>query len=80
MRIVLVGFGVVGQSFAKLLLSRSADLYSQHGVKPRIVACVDNDGSAISPAGLDLERLLLAKKKGTVAHTTRTRPNSTRCM
>ncbi len=66
MRIVLVGFGVVGQSFAKLLLSRSADLYSQYGVKPRIVACVDNEGSTISPAGLDLERLLLAKKKGTV--------------
>jgi homoserine dehydrogenase len=66
LRIVLVGFGVVGQSFAKLLLSRSVDLYSQHGVKPRIVACVDNKGSAISPAGLDLERLLLAKKKGNV--------------
>ncbi|HEX9677425.1 MAG TPA: homoserine dehydrogenase [Nitrososphaera sp.] len=63
---MLVGFGVVGQSFAKLLLSRSADLYSQHGIKPRIVACVDNRGSAISPAGLDLERLLFAKKKGTV--------------
>jgi homoserine dehydrogenase len=67
LRVILVGFGVVGQSFAKLLLSRSADLYSQHGIKPRIVACVDNKGSAISPAGLDLERLLAAKKKkGTV--------------
>lgn len=67
MRVILVGFGVVGQSFAKLLLSRSADLYSQHGIKPRIVACADNQGSAISPAGLDLERLLAAKKKkGTV--------------
>ncbi|AIC14723.1 homoserine dehydrogenase [Nitrososphaera viennensis] len=67
MRVILVGFGVVGQSFAKLLLSRSADLYSQHGIKPRIVACVDNRGSAVSPAGLDLERLLAAKKaKGTV--------------
>ena len=66
MRVILVGFGVVGQSFAKLLLSRSADLYSEHGIKPRIVACVDNQGSAVSPAGLDLERLLAAKKKGTV--------------
>ena len=66
MRVILVGFGVVGQSFAKLLLSRSADLYNQHGIKPRIVACVDNKGSAVSPAGLDLERLLAAKKKGTV--------------
>ena len=64
---MIVGFGVVGQSFAKLLLSRSADLYSQYGIKPRIVACVDNNGSAISPAGLDVKRLLESKKtKGTV--------------
>jgi homoserine dehydrogenase len=67
MRVIVVGFGVVGRSFAKLLLSRSADLYSQHGIKPRIVACVDNEGSAVAPAGLDLQRLLDAKKaKGTV--------------
>jgi len=67
LRIIVVGFGVVGQSFAKLLLSRSADLYSQHGIKPRIVACVDNKGSAVAPPGLDLKRLLDAKKsKGTV--------------
>jgi homoserine dehydrogenase len=67
LRLVIVGFGVVGQSFAKLLLSRSADLYSQHGIKPRVVACVDNKGSAIAPGGLDLQRLLEAKKtKGTV--------------
>lgn len=67
MRVIVVGFGVVGQSFAKLLLSRSADLYSKYGIKPRIVACVDNDGSAVAPAGLDLQRLLDAKKtKGTV--------------
>jgi homoserine dehydrogenase len=62
-----VGFGAVGQSFVKLLLSRSADLYSQHGIKPRVVACVDNKGSAIAPGGLNLQRLLEAKKtKGTV--------------
>src|ERR1044071_4768546 len=59
----MVGFGVVGQSFAKLILSRSADLYSQYGIKPRIVACLDNKGSAISPAGLDLQRLLQVKKQ-----------------
>jgi homoserine dehydrogenase len=67
LRIIIVGFGVVGQSFAKLLLSRSADLYSQHGVKPRVVACVDNKGSAVGPAGLDLYRLLDLKiANGTV--------------
>lgn len=75
MRVVLVGFGVVGQSFAKLLLSRSADLYSQHGIKPRIVAVIDNKGSAVAPAGLDLERLLAAKKKkGTVGAYEEARP------
>ena len=58
----MVGFGVVGQSFAKLILSRSADLYGQYGIKPRIVACVDNTGSAVAPGGLDLQRLLQAKK------------------
>jgi homoserine dehydrogenase len=68
LRVIIVGFGVVGQSFAKLLLSRSPDLYSQHGIKPRIVACVDNGGSAIAPAGLDVKKLLEAKKtKGTVS-------------
>jgi len=62
LRVIVVGFGVVGQSFAKLLLSRSADLYSQYGIKPRIVACVDKTGAAVAPAGLDLRRLLDAKK------------------
>ncbi len=67
MRIIMIGFGVVGQSFAKLILSRSADLYEQYGIKPRIVACLDTNGSAVSPAGLDLQKLLQAKKvKGTV--------------
>lgn len=59
----MVGFGVVGQSFAKLILSRSADLYSQYGIKPRVVACLDNKGSAVSHAGLDLQRLLQVKKQ-----------------
>jgi homoserine dehydrogenase len=67
MRLVVIGFGVVGQSFAKLLLSRSADLYRLHGVNPRIVACVDRRGYAVSANGLDLQRLLNAKKmSGTV--------------
>jgi homoserine dehydrogenase len=68
LRLIVIGFGVVAQSFAKLLLSRSAELYSEYGIKPRIVACVDKGGCAISPAGLNLQRLLEVKKsKGTVA-------------
>jgi homoserine dehydrogenase len=63
MRIILCGFGVVGQNFAKLLLSRSEDLYAKHGLKPRIVGVFDSKGSAASSAGLDLNRLLEVKKK-----------------
>src|SRR5215471_4025737 len=67
MRLIVNGFGVVGQSFAKLLLSRSADLYKVHGVNPRIVACIDKGGCAVSEKGLDLQRLLNTKKlSGTV--------------
>jgi homoserine dehydrogenase len=68
LRLILVGFGVVGQSFAKLLLSRSADLYSSHGIKPRIVACIDSLGYSICSGGLDLQALLDVKKsKGTIS-------------
>jgi homoserine dehydrogenase len=63
LRIILCGFGVVGQNFAKLLLSRSEDLYALHGLKPRVIGIFDSKGSAASSAGLDLNRLLEVKKK-----------------
>jgi homoserine dehydrogenase len=62
MRIIVVGYGVIGQNFTKLLLSKSVDLYNLYGMKPRIVACVDNKGSAVDQSGLDLQRLLEVKK------------------
>ena len=67
MRIILIGYGIVGQSFTKLLLSKLVDLSNLYGMKPRIVACVDKNGSAIDTSGLDIQRLLEIKKnKGTV--------------
>jgi homoserine dehydrogenase len=67
LRLIIVGFGVVGQSFAKLILSRAADLYNTYGVNPRVVACVDKKGAVICPSGIDLQKLLVIKKiKGTV--------------
>lgn len=67
MRLIIVGFGVVGQSFAKLILSRAADLYNTYGVNPRVVACVDKKGAIVCPSGIDLQKLLEIKKiKGTV--------------
>lgn len=67
MRLILCGFGVVGQSLAKLLESRSEDLYARFGLKPRIVGICDTKGSAVESAGLDLSKLLNVKKKyGTI--------------
>ena len=63
MRIILCGFGVVGQSFAKLLESRSEDLYARYGLKPRIVGVFDRKGGANDPSGLDTSKLIDVKKK-----------------
>ena len=67
MRIILCGFGVVGQSLVKLFDSRSEDLYVKYGLKPRIVGVFDSKGSAVDPAGLNFNKLIDVKKKfGTV--------------
>ncbi len=63
MRIILCGFGVVGQSLVKLFDSRSEDLYAKYGLKPRIVGVFDSKGSAVDSSGLDLEKLVETKKK-----------------
>ena len=63
MRIILCGFGVVGQSLVKLFESRSEDLYAKYGLKPRVVGVFDSNGSAVDPSGLDLGKLVEIKKK-----------------
>ena len=63
MRIILCGFGVVGQSLVKLFESRADDLYAKYAIKPRVVAVFDSGGSAINPSGLDFEKLIEIKKK-----------------
>jgi len=67
LRIILCGFGVVGQSLVKLFDSRSEDLYAKYGLKPRVVGVFDSKGSAVDQSGLDFSRLIDVKKKfGTV--------------
>ena len=67
MRIILCGFGVVGQSLVKLFESRAEDLYAKYGLKPRVVGVFDSKGSAVDKSGLDLNKLIEVKKKfGTV--------------
>ena len=67
MRIILCGFGVVGQSLVKLFESRVDDLYAKYGLKPRVVGVFDSKGSAVDPSGLNFNKLIQTKKKfGTV--------------
>ncbi|BDQ31160.1 MAG: homoserine dehydrogenase [Nitrosopumilus sp.] len=67
MRIILCGFGVVGQSLLKLFESRSEDLYAKYGLKPRVVGVFDSKGSAVDSSGLEFNKLMDVKKKfGTV--------------
>jgi len=76
LRLILCGFGVVGQSLAKLLESRYEDLYARFGIKPRIVGVIDSKGSAVEPSGLDLKKLLDVKKKfGTIKKYNSTKNN-----
>jgi homoserine dehydrogenase len=68
MRIILAGWGVIGQSFAQIIKQRKKELVKKYGFRPRIVAIVDKQGASINPKGLDIQQMLsLKKEKGTVA-------------
>src|SRR5512136_669319 len=63
MRVLLVGFGVVGQSFANLVESEARKLDHDYGLRPKIVGIVDRKGAASSPAGVDVKKALTSKKQ-----------------
>jgi len=76
LRILICGFGVVGQSLVKLFDSRSEDLYAKYGLKPRVVGVCDSKGSAIDSSGLDFRKLVdTKKKKGSVKNYFKTKNN-----
>lgn len=76
MRIIICGFGTVAQSLAKLLVSRTDDLYAKYGLKPRIVGAFDSKGGVVEQSGLDLNRLVEVKKKfGTIKNYDKTKKN-----
>jgi homoserine dehydrogenase len=63
LRLILVGFGTVGQAFADLLLVKERELATVYGLVPRVVAIVDSTGSAMDDRGLDLARALRQKRR-----------------
>jgi len=62
MRILLVGFGVVGQSFAELIVNDAKKLNHDYGLRPRIVGVVDRRGAVVVPDGIDIPKLLESKR------------------
>jgi homoserine dehydrogenase len=64
MRIILVGFGVVGKGVATILARRYAEHVRDYGLNPKIVAIADIDGAVINPRGLSPEKLEAIKQKG----------------
>jgi homoserine dehydrogenase len=63
MRIILVGYGVVGKGVTTILAKRYTEKVKD-GFNPKIVAIADIDGAVINPRGLSPEKLEAVKQKG----------------
>ncbi len=58
-RFALLGFGNVGQAFARLLLAKRDELLTQHDLRWQVVAIMTgHHGAAVNPDGIDLESAL----------------------
>ena len=63
MRLVLAGFGVVGQSFARLIMAQEKELALTYGLVAQVVGIMDSSGWLIDEHGIDLKKALKAKKE-----------------
>lgn len=72
MRLIMIGFGSVGRSFAEIVAKSSNTLRKQYGIALTIVAIVDRGGAVISQEGVDISEVLSARNSsGSVAgHST----------
>jgi homoserine dehydrogenase len=67
-RLALVGFGVVGQGLAEILLKHKDRLKKDHGFECSVVAVSDFvKGAAYDPKGLDLAKLLALAKDNKIS-------------
>ncbi len=67
MRIILVGFGTVGQSLARILHQDKARLVNEYGFEPVVTTIIDSEGFCTDAGGLNLATALEVKQKhGTV--------------
>lgn len=61
MKIVILGFGAVGQGVARVIALKKEYLLDKYGLHLDIVAAADRSGAAVSENGLDPEVLLQTK-------------------
>lgn len=65
MRLILIGFGTVGQGLAELLIENQQELQNQYGLKVQVVGISDMlKGSVYNPKGIDLQKCLETAKSG----------------
>lgn len=63
MRIVLMGLGVVGKAFLRMLIEKAPEIRSKYGLNPTLVAVSDSNSSLYNEKGLDLRMVLDQKIK-----------------
>lgn len=69
MRVQLIGFGVIGQGFAKVLLKKREFLRKKYELDIKVVSISDLSGTAIEEDGIDLKKALeIMEKKNAIIH------------
>jgi homoserine dehydrogenase len=64
-KLCLLGFGNVGQAFARLLLNKQYELIQNYGIDFQVTGIATGQhGKAINHSGIDLEAALLSAKEG----------------
>lgn len=63
-KILLLGFGVIGRGFAQVLLEKSEHIKRKHGVELRVVGVGERDGCLVDDRGVDLKAALELRNTG----------------
>ncbi|MEM0191780.1 MAG: homoserine dehydrogenase [Candidatus Korarchaeum sp.] len=68
MRVVLMGLGVVGKAFLRILIEKAPEIRSKYGLNPTLVAVSDSSSSLYNENGLDPSMVLDQKiRRGSLA-------------
>ena len=69
MKIILIGFGTVGQGFVEILRQKQATLEAQHNFRASIIGVVTGSrGTLYAPMGLDYDELLHSIEQEALDH------------